>query len=156
MKRTLLSAALALCALASSHAQLVTVETWQALRVNHQRVKLTLEESGRLTRESDSGGKKDKTIDFQVPAATLESLKKRLLALNWKTVAKDKNVGLDGSSVRIRYDGQDIKLWAPDYDASSRGLADLVAILTDLNRCAGLDAKGLPDKNGDLITPPKP
>ena len=42
--------------------------------------------------------------------------------MDWKTIAADKERGLDGTSVRMTFGKRTASMWSPDYNSKKRGL----------------------------------
>ncbi len=71
-------------------------------------------------------------------AEDLEALWVSVDAVDWRSVKKDDVLGLDGTTYRIRFGGQDFKVWTPEDNTEERNLAELVKLKKLLWRIAAI------------------
>jgi len=123
------------------------------MRIPHSRVQVVIDSKGVLTVETDSRGKDRKINRIQLPLPKLEKMKRELGEIDWKKVASDKTIGLDGSSVRITFGDHSVSLWSPEYDSKKRGLVQIQKLIENIFDAAGMDRTGMPKKNAEQDAP---
>ena len=129
---------------ASAEEQLVSINYSHTLRIPNSRVTITIDDAGLLVLKTESRGNKHRTTKRQLDRNELSKIKNALASIDWPKIGKDKNRGVDGTTIRISYDGTTVSLWSPDYNSFSRGLVKLEKMIEKSFKLAGLDKRGMP------------
>lgn len=137
---------------ASAAEPLVSLGYSHGLRISNHRVRISIDRAGLLTVAATSKGKEVDTRKVELSADKLRELNRKLDRLNWRRIAADEVMGLDGSSVRIRFREHSVSLWSPDYRTKKRGLNGFRKVVEGNFALAGLDETGM--ANGDRMSAP--
>ena len=114
----------------------ISMEVINSLGGPTHRVKIVLDSSGKLTRELEGKGERKKESENQVGFDDVERVREIVRVVDWRSVSKDKVLGLDGTSVRVVCQGISYSIWTPGYDTERRKLTDFLRLETELLRLA--------------------
>ena len=125
----------------------ISMEVINSLGGPAHRVKIVLDSGGKLMRELQSKEGQTKVSENQVGFADVERVRRIVRTVDWRNVAEDKVVGLDGTSVRMICQGATYSIWTPGHDTDQRKLADFLRLETELLRLARIHEAD-PFRNG--------
>ena len=126
-----------------SKAETVTLEVINSLAIPAHRVKIHLDTNGKATIEIQNRNEDILTNEHILEEGEMNFLQELARGINWKHVAADDMLGLDGTSVRIRYRGQDYSIWTPSNDTQERRLEDFLKLKETLFYLCGLPSLDL-------------
>ncbi len=122
----------------------VTLEVFNSLRIPAHRVKIHLETDRRMSVEIQNRNEEAQISERTLEVGEMASVQALARRIDWKQVARDDVLGLDGTSVRIRYRGEDYSVWTPSDDTGKRRLSEFLKLKKELFRLGGLTEAGLP------------
>lgn len=126
--------------------ELVYLNHHASLRLKNDTVKIRVDSAGDLSVSTATRGKENSRVRRVLTKAELNRLKAELEAVDWISAAKDDVFGLDGSTVYLKFDGKELKLWTPDADARERGLVEVQQVIATLFEYAGIGANRQPKR----------
>ncbi len=125
-----------------ANGELISVEVTNSLRIPAHRVKVVLNSDGKLERELENQGEEPEISENRVGLEDIGRVRDLIRSMDWRRVSKDKVLGLDGTSVRVDYQGNTYSVWTPSHDMEKRGLAGLVRLKIEIFRLAGFEDFG--------------
>ena len=96
-----------------------------------------------MTVEIQDRNEEARTFERTLEMSEMASVKAMATRIDWKQVARDDILGLDGTSVQIRYRGEDYPVWTPSDDTEKRQLKDFLNLKEKLFQLGGLTEAGL-------------
>jgi hypothetical protein len=107
----------------------LSLEITHSLEIPNQSIAIHISGNELTVTRQNRDGKRTVTSK-ELTDEELESLWVSVDAVDWRSVTKDDVLGLDGTTYRIQFGVQDLRVWSPEDDTEERKLTELMTIKT--------------------------
>ena len=129
----------------------LTLEVTNSLAIPNHRVRIEIEGDQLSITRQDSSGESVESED-QLTEEGLAEVWKSVDSIDWRTVQKDRVLGLDGTTYLVKFGDKEYEVWTPESDTEERGLSNLLKLKSLLWTMAGITSgeQGAGDRRPSL------